>query len=149
MTAATNLKFEKSSSALENIHNQQRSQYDKAGIGYSTKQEHTVEKTSSDHQKRRRMETFKLLQTTWKTSMKKTARRIASLRRQTVLKYRGIFIGYCYSCYNFGHKTVNCKAYERSEHMKRRGSQNIECSNCHHFGHIARHCRNNITTYLK
>ena len=44
MTAATNLKFEKSSSALENILNQQRSQYDKAGIGYSTKQEHTVEK---------------------------------------------------------------------------------------------------------
>ena len=44
MTATTNLKFEKSSSALENILNQQRSQYDKAGIGYSTKQEHTVEK---------------------------------------------------------------------------------------------------------
>ena len=35
------------------------------------------------------------------------------------------------------------------KHMKRRGSQNIECSNCHHFGHIARHCKNNITRYLK
>ena len=115
MIATTNLKFEKSSSSLENILNQRRSQYDKAGIGYSNKQEHTVGIKSSDHQKRRMMETFKLLQTTWKTSMKKTARRIASLRRQTMLKYRGIFIGYYYSSYNFGHKAVNCKAHERSE----------------------------------
>ena len=28
-------------------------------------------------------------------------------------KYPHIFLGYCFACSNFGHKAMNCRAYER------------------------------------
>jgi hypothetical protein len=45
-TAATNLKFEKSSSAIQDILNEQRSPSDKTCIGYDHKQKHIEEEKS-------------------------------------------------------------------------------------------------------
>ena len=28
-------------------------------------------------------------------------------------RYPHIFLGYCFTCSNFGHKAMNCRAYER------------------------------------
>ena len=35
-------------------------------------------------------------------------------QRRSPPKYQTIFLGICYSCNNFGHKVVNCKAYARN-----------------------------------
>ena len=73
-------------------------------------------------------------------------------------KYQYIFFGHCYSCNNFGHKAMNCKAYEKFHVHKKNVSSNnpkernhnsfaplqrydIECYNCNNYGHIDRECR--------
>ena len=34
-------------------------------------------------------------------------------RRPMTSRYQQIFLGHCYSCNNFGHKALDCKAYEK------------------------------------
>jgi hypothetical protein len=80
-------------------------------------------------------------------------------RRNPPNKY--LFIGYCYSCNNFGHKAVHCKAYgqynnrnvqryknNRYNTEKRNYNSfsplqnfNIECQKCNNYGHKTRECR--------
>jgi hypothetical protein len=72
-----------------------------------------------------------------------------------------IFLGYCYSCNNYGHKAVHCKSYrkynprnvQRYENNKNNAERrnynsfsplqdfNIECQNCNNYGHKASECR--------
>jgi hypothetical protein len=77
--------------------------------------------------------------------------------------YQTIFLGLCYSCNNFGHKAVNCRAnnknknnyegykingYSRISHEAQRRSYNIfeslstevEFYKCNNFGHMAKDC---------
>ena len=71
-----------------------------------------------------------------------------------------MFRGYCYSCNNYGHKAMNCRAYGRKnlrvknynlkdnqtiDQVKRKNYNsfaplqegNLECFRCHNYGHKA------------
>jgi hypothetical protein len=72
-----------------------------------------------------------------------------------------IFLGYCYSCKNFGHKAIHCKAYRKynprnvqryennKDNAERRNynsfsplqDYNVECYKCNNYGHKASECR--------
>ena len=73
-------------------------------------------------------------------------------------RYQHIFFGHCYSCNNFGHKALNCRAYGKLRAYKKNASSNkpkgrnhnffaplqrydIECYKCNNHGHIARYCK--------
>jgi hypothetical protein len=78
--------------------------------------------------------------------------------------YQTIFLGSYYSCYNFGHKVVNCRAntknkkndkgytrnsYPRRSHEAHNISYNkfgslsdeVECYKYNKFGHMAKYCQ--------
>jgi len=88
---------------------------------------------------------------------------VAPFRIYSTPRYQTIFLGSCYSCYNFGHKDVNCRAntknrsndesytrniYPRISHEAQRRSYNrfgslsdeVQCYKCNKFGHISRDC---------
>ena len=75
-----------------------------------------------------------------------------------------MFRGYFYSCNNYGHKAMNCRAYGRKNlrvmkynlkdnqkvnQVKRRNynsfaplqERNLECFRCHSYGHKSNNCR--------
>ena len=68
-----------------------------------------------------------------------------------------IFLRYCYSCNNFGHETLNCRAYGKVPEYKKNSSSNkpkgnhnlftllqkydIECCKCNNHGHMERYCK--------
>jgi hypothetical protein len=85
-------------------------------------------------------------------------------RRSSTPRYQTIFFGLCYTCNNFGHKAVNCRAnnrnnnnfesytqrdYSRRPSDTQRRSYNmfeslsteVECYKCNNFGHMAKDCR--------
>jgi hypothetical protein len=87
---------------------------------------------------------------------KKTNGRIMTvIRRTPPNRYQHIFLGYCYSCNNFGHKAVHCKAYrkynprnvQRYKNNKNDVEKinynsfsplqeyNVECHKCNNYGH--------------
>jgi hypothetical protein len=91
-------------------------------------------------------------------------RRETPFRRSSTPRYQTIFLGLCYSCNNFGHKVVNCRAntknisnyegytrnsYPRRSHEAQNRSYNrfgslsdeVECYKCNNFGHMAKYCR--------
>jgi hypothetical protein len=47
-------------------------------------------------------------------------RRVVPPRRPFMTQYRNLFLGYCFSCNNFGHKAINSRAYTRSDHVRNR-----------------------------
>ena len=72
--------------------------------------------------------------------------------------YQGIFFGHCYSSNNFGHKAINCRAYEKFREYKKNSpsdkpkgrnhscftllqSYDLECYKCNNHGHMARDCK--------
>ena len=83
------------------------------------------------------------------------------IRRTPPNRYQHIFLGYFYSCNNFGHKVVHCKAYrkykprtiQRYENNKNDVEKinynsfsplqeyNVECHKCNNYGHKANECR--------
>jgi hypothetical protein len=46
------------------------------------------------------------------------SRRVVLPRRHFTNCYQNIFLGYCFSCNNFGHKAIYCGAYEGSDHVR-------------------------------
>ena len=79
-------------------------------------------------------------------------------RRLMTSRYQQIFFGHCYSCNNFGHKALNCRACEKFRDYKKNASSNkpkvrnhnsfaplhiygIECYKCNNHGNIARDCK--------
>ena len=79
-------------------------------------------------------------------------------RRPMTNIYQHIFFGHCYSCNNFGHKSLNCRGYGKFRDYKKSASGNkpkvrnhkffaplqrydIECYKCNNHGHIARDCK--------
>jgi hypothetical protein len=82
------------------------------------------------------------------------------IRRNPSNRNQYIFLGYCYSCNNFGHKEVHYRAYkynprnvQRYENNKNNAEKrnyssfsplqdfNIECQKCNNYGHKASECR--------
>jgi hypothetical protein len=66
-------------------------------------------------------------------------------------RYQNFFYGHCFTCNNFGHKVVDCRAYVRNgqERNVYVTPYNIECYKCHNYGHIARDCRSMMDTSMK
>jgi hypothetical protein len=66
-------------------------------------------------------------------------------------RYQSFFPGYCFTCNNFGHKVVDCRAYGRNVQARDVyvAPYNIECYKCHNYGHIARDCRSMMKSSLK
>jgi hypothetical protein len=43
-------------------------------------------------------------------------------RRPPTPWYQNIFLGLCYSCNNFGHKAINCRAYAKARNIRSKSS---------------------------
>ena len=43
-------------------------------------------------------------------------RRNTATRRTPLKRYQHLFLGYCFSCNNFGHKELHCRAYRKNNH---------------------------------
>ena len=102
----------------------------------------------------------------FKHSSKQQSNKRAEPRPRT--RYQNLFLGYSYRCHNFGHKAINCRAYQRkefvlikkeNENAKHYSSRNhnrfetlnkhVECHKCNNFGHTVEECRSKWTTFTK
>ena len=107
-------RYENSSKILDKITTTQRDPSNKNGIGYyeeenqvsskyyvatplSTFKKKEEEKTSNDQNSRR---SFTPIKKEFKTAPQKVNQN----------RYPHIFFGYCFACFNFGHKAMNCRA---------------------------------------
>ena len=67
-----------------------------------------------------------------------------------------MFLGHCFACNNFGHKSLNCRTKRKVSKYKNKSSSNkskgnkniftlqkydIECYKCNNDGHMARYCK--------
>ena len=79
-------------------------------------------------------------------------------KRPMTNRYQHIFLGHCYACNNFGHKSLICRSYEKfREYMKYSPSDkpkgrnhnrftllqryDLECYKCNNHGHMERDCK--------
>jgi hypothetical protein len=78
-------------------------------------------------------------------------KRTTSQRGSLASRYQSFFPGYCFTCNNFGHKVVDCRAYGRNVQARDVyvPPYNIECYKCHNYGHIAHDCRSMMESSLK
>jgi hypothetical protein len=82
---------------------------------------------------------------------RKDFRRTTPQRRSFTPRYVNLFYGHLFYCNNFGHKVVDCRAYERNVQTKKYyvAPHDIECYKCHNYGHISRDCRSMINPPMK
>jgi hypothetical protein len=78
-------------------------------------------------------------------------RRNTPKRRSFNPRYVNLFYGHCFNCTNFGHKLIDCRAYERNDQVRNSyvTPHNIECYKLHDYGHIAQNCRSMIKPSMK
>jgi hypothetical protein len=96
-------------------------------------------------------------------------RRVVPPRRPFTNQYQNPFLGYCFSCNNFGHKAVDYRAYARNDHVRNRNRGSYKTSkddyvsnktrsfhgfakiNCNSFSHLLDiefyKCNNDIGGY--
>ena len=55
-------------------------------------------------------------------------KRVVPRRRTFKNRYQNIFLGYCFSCNNFGHKAIDWRAYTRSDHVRDRNMGSYKTS---------------------
>jgi hypothetical protein len=165
-------KFGNSSKILDEILSSQRSPNNKTGLGYTQDSTSTsqgpinyadaLKGSLRREDNKAKMIPLKIVshkhKSTFPTKVK-NSRKNTITRRNPPNKY--LFIGYCYSCNNFGHKEVHCKAYgqynninvqiyknNRDNTEKRNYNSfsplqnfNIECKKCNKWGHKTKECR--------
>ena len=51
-------------------------------------------------------------------------KRNTNTRRTPPMRYRHLFLRYCFSCNNFGHKAITYRAYGKNDHKRNRDAQN-------------------------
>ena len=103
-------KFEGSSKTLDDILNIQIPSNDKYGLWYGTNYYYFTNQGGNK----------KGYTATLKSLVKKEGRKTSIPNKINVMpkkpmtnKYQQIFLGHCYSCNKFGHKALNCRAYEK------------------------------------
>jgi hypothetical protein len=137
------LKFQESIEKLDNILSFQRSPFINKSVGYDDKQ-NTIEGDVSIEVtktlKRENKENPKSYDNIVKGSInneknnkkgnndqekpdysnknkKKEFKRVIPPKRHFTNRYQNLFLGYCFSCNNFGHKSIYFIAYARSDHV--------------------------------
>jgi hypothetical protein len=81
----------------------------------SIKKEEYKKKQEEDNRGTTPPRRFKVQQPTIEISHAEEGfRRETPFRRASSPRYHTIFLGLCYSCNNFGHKVVNCRAYDKN-----------------------------------
>jgi hypothetical protein len=66
-------------------------------------------------------------------------------------RYVNLFYVHCFNCTNFGHKFLNCKAYQINDQTRNNYviPHNIECYKCHNYVHIDQNFRRRIKPLIK
>jgi hypothetical protein len=148
------LKFEKSTENLNDILSFQRSPFIKTGLGYDKKQKTPKGDASTKvtkPSKKENEENPKSYANILKGSInnernnrkgnhdqqkpdsshknnKNEFRRVVPPRRPFTTQYQNLFLGYCFSCNNFGHKEIDCRDYARSDHVRDRNRGSYKTS---------------------
>jgi hypothetical protein len=167
--------FKNSSKILDEILSSQRSPNNNTGLGYtqdstatlqgSVKKQISYANTLKNSLKREdnqeKMMPLKMVTHKQKSTLPTRVKndKINTIIRRNPPHY--LFIGYCYSCNNFGHKEVHCKAYGQHNcrndkryknneyNAEKRNynsfsplqSANSECQKCNNYGHKTSECR--------
>jgi hypothetical protein len=133
-------KFLNSSQILNEILESQRSPNDKLGLGYKKEATHAEESTSKKHEVSPSKDEDNV-STQGKESFKRTKQgRVQEAiftpqrRRTPKQRYESVFHGKCYSCNEYGHKTLECTSYARRDNG--RFHNTIRCWRCDQVGHI-------------
>ena len=123
-------KFENSSKTLDDILSSQRPSRDKYGLGYD-KEKNPKCSFLANQGKNKRSYDIALKSQIKKEESKKSApsshdkdRTNVVPRRPMTSRYQQIFFGHFYSCNNFGHKSLNCRAYGKFRDYKKNASRN-------------------------
>jgi hypothetical protein len=117
----------------------QRSSCDKLGLGYKREDTHAEAITSKKHEvgpskkednvvkqpSKQGKENFKI---------KKKGRHQEAILRTPKQRYESIFHGHCYSCNGYGHKSFECRSYERRYNGIFYNT--MRCWRCDKVGHI-------------
>jgi hypothetical protein len=142
-------KFLNSSRILDEILENQRSPYDKSGLGYKEEVADAERSTSKEHEvspSKKEDNVAKQPSTQGKENFKRTkqGRHQEAIFRTPKQRYESTFHGHCYSCSEYSHKYFECRAYERR--YNGRFYNSIRCWRCDQVGHIDVH-RNTMRCY--
>jgi hypothetical protein len=181
--------MQNNSKFLDDIISTQRPNHDKYGLGYNQTENRSNSKETKQETYRKSYEkTIKGDRKTYKEYYRGTPPprrfrfqnqrptetnrpqgeegfiRVTPFRISSTPMYQIIFLGLCYACNNFGHKTVNCKANSRNINNFESHTQNgyprrlsetqirnykkfeslitkVEFYKCNNFGHMEKDCR--------
>jgi hypothetical protein len=148
-------KFLNISTILNEILDSQRSPNDKSGLGYNKEDTHVEESTSKKNEVSPSLSkdgnnVASQPSTQGKESSKITKEgryqeaiftpqiRETPSRWTPKKRYENVFHGHCYSCNEYGHKSLECIFYARRDNE--RFHSTVRCWRCNQVGHIATHC---------
>jgi hypothetical protein len=149
-------KFLNSSTILNEILDSQRSPNDKSGLGYKKEATHVEASTSKKHEVSPSLSKYgNNVAIQPSTQGKESFKRTKQERRQEVIltsqrkfkapsrwtpkqRYENVFHGQCYSCNEYGHKSLECRYYATKDIERFRNT--LKCWRCNQVGHIPAHC---------
>lgn len=185
------MKFEKNTPIIDDILSCQRSLFVKTGLSYENNQNIHEEEARSKSPENKIEEKPKSYEVVLEKPVKNEEnskkvddqynpnsfykrngfKRTTPPRRPFTTRFQILFIVYSFSCNIFGHKAINCRAYAKSDHVRRRDRgdyvsevksshendrnynpftpllYNIEYYKCNDYGHIAHNYRSNMKKY--
>ena len=115
------MKYENNSKILDEIIITQRDPSNKDGIGYSPEEnqgnsKHYAAALLSLVKKKDEEKAYNNQNSKKSSPIKKEYKTTSQIFYRN--RYPHIFFGYCFACSNFGHKTINCRAYGKKNLSK-------------------------------